>query len=365
MFKTNKIGLMAPTFRQWVDPNTIGNDYNVPCIAWYDFTNPDEKNDDGVRILMDSTLGYVSNNDPIRRILNKAKPIVQLDDEDMGQHYRFGSYCSQIASTYRPRWKAEDVSPWCKGYADFDGINDHLRMNSDIGPAWMDGEFGNTSGGDRITKSEINLRIFTTIVVVRSDVTEAGGEDRHVFGFRGINNAGDAMVDYRVQMWDTAGGVDKMRAGYLLADGTSYYHTVPDTVTATDGTVLQGGLDSSSIQIYQHHLEAVNSPFQRFFLQDRSYPQNSVQFDTDRFIGSYNIVGDASSNQVMPIAVNMHVDEGAVGNSQFIIGGSAGGMTAQSWDGRIYEIIMFNGVLHPHAHVQLSNYLNLKYNYYV
>jgi hypothetical protein len=274
------------------------NNSTHPLVAWYDFTDVTTLDRD------QSGTPVSANGHPIGRIRNKANP-------SNGASYKLGTHLDQTSSGSKPAWTSDNTI--AGSYGQFDGADDFLLADQGTGAV---------SAG-KLSDTILSGDAFTAFFVAAPD-NAALAASEGVFGW---------MDQAQSYAWAQVNASDD-EFRFLVNDNVS-------RVTAT----MDSGIDSNTlVQVWMVIANCGTSG------------STSIMYKNGIKTGVSNQAGndydyDFSANDA---------------DVSFIIGGNTKSAAAvfpgSYWDGKIHEVIIFDGILPQRVYTQIANYLTIKYN---
>ena len=292
----NTTGGYAKKRRRFI-PTDIGT--GKVCVGWWDFT------DDRYIYSGDGSV-KIGDGVKIRRILNKAKELGTSGTVPLGHYLDMDSAGSQ------PTWTAGGYNG--HHYADFDGVNDFLVANQDIGNVET----------DVLSNTVIDHDAFTMFAVFAPDDATISGtssaSDQTIFR---INNNVDSSIDLRIDNATTE-YVTASHANGSSRNNTNVSSGVSNTAATQWWTFISNG--------------------------DNTTTTSDFYKNGDTSVGVGNgtgVDGDMSLNS--DHTTNM------------ILIGASNTTPATEFDGKIYEIIFFDALLNAHEIARMETYIKSKY----
>ena len=300
--------IISGSFDQEFTPLSVAN-----CIGWWDFSDTEtmyEENDS-------YTTQVTSNDDPIGRVKNKATIPTRL-----------GNFLRTKLTGNRPLYKSADG-----GYAQFDGTDDAFfgaRAVSNSDTQTLD---AGAVSVDEFSTVQIDAQTLAIIAVVKPD-SATPSTDETIFDSNGLNLGTSEVLGWSIANEATGDGYGRM---YFYYNSDTNDDLTGSTDLGTNKQILTGisaaGTNASKIYI------------------------NETQDGT----------ATVDADPVMVFTGDAAVTSGSTKGSGISIGGNLNAssvVTGGLWEGRIYEVLVFNQSLSDNDRDLLWDYLNTKHSIY-
>lgn len=281
------------------------------CIGWWDFSDKSQ-----MYVETDAfTTQVASNDDAIGRIKNKATVSTRL-----------GNFLTTTEDSKRPLYKSADG-----GYAQFDGINDGLygARATEVGDT-QTLDAGAVSVNEFST-AQIDAQALSIVAVVKPD-SDTPSTDETIFDTSG-KNLGDGASNQWQFLNESSGDYGRM-----------FFYYSDD---ANDD--LAGSTDLGTNKQILTSISAAGANASKIYI-------NTTQDGTATVDGNNVQIFNADASQ-----------SGNTRGSGISIGVGINGLSAMIqyyWEGRIYEVLVFNQSLSDSDRDLLWNYLNTKHSIY-